>query len=151
MANIQFQLVTPEKTILNEELASLSCPTTMGEITILPNHVAMVATLAPGELHAKNVKGQDSFIFVAGGFVQINPGSQVIVLADQAEHHYEIDEQKALEAKQRAEKELSERTMSSEEYASVAASLEKSLARINVARKHAHRQNPTASSGILSE
>jgi len=128
--------------VLSEQLVSLTCPTNMGYITILPGHEPLVATLAAGELHAKTEKGEDSYIFVSGGFVQINPGSQVIVLADQAEHHYEIDEQKAQEAKQRAEKELAERTMSSEEYASVAASLERSLAKLNVRRRHSHRKQP---------
>lgn len=148
---ITFQLVTPEKTVLSQELASLTCPTTMGEITVLPNHVPMVATLAPGELHAKTEKGEDSYIFVSGGFVQINPGSKVIVLADSAEHHYEIDEQRAEEAKRKAEKELSERKMSGEEYAAVAASLERSLARLNVKRKHAHRKAPLGDGPFFSD
>jgi F-type H+-transporting ATPase subunit epsilon len=139
---INFQLVTPEKTVLNQELVSLTCPTNMGYITILPGHVPLVATLLPGELHAKSEKGEDSYVFVSGGFVQINPQSKVIVLADQAEHHYEIDEQQAEEARAKAEKELAEKKMSGEEYAAVAASLERSLAKINIKRKHAHRKTP---------
>src|SRR5579864_6330567 len=151
MTLINFQLVTPEKTVLNQELASLTCPTNMGYITILPGHEPLVATLAPGELHAKSQKGEDSYVYVSGGFVQINPGSKVIVLADQAEHHYEIDEQKAQEAKARAEKELAEKKMSGEEYAAVAAALERSLAQLNVKRKHAHRKSPLGDSGSLSQ
>ena len=151
MATINFQLVTPEKTVLKQELASLSCPTTMGEITILPNHVPMVATLQPGELHARTADNKDSYIFVSGGFVQINPGSKVIVLADSAEHHYEIDEQRAEEAKKRAEKELSEKKMSSQEYAAVAASLERNLGRIRVARKHAHRKSSLGERGAFNQ
>ena len=141
MDKLHFQLVTPERTVLNQELASLTCPTTLGEITILPGHVPLVAQLQAGEIHAKSEK-DDFFMFVSGGFVQVNPDSKVIILADSAEHHYEIDEQRALEAKQRAEKELSEKRTGSQEYAAVAASLEKSLGRINVARKHAHRKAP---------
>src|ERR1700722_4156903 len=124
MSLINFQLVTPEKTVLSEDLASLTCPTNLGYITVLPGHEPLVATLAPGEIHAVSSGGRDSYIFVSGGFVQVNPGSKVIILADQAEHHYEIDEQKAEEAKQKAQKELAERKMSSEEYATVSASLE---------------------------
>ena len=112
---LNFQLVTPEKTVLSQEVASLTCPTTMGEITILPHHVPLVAELKAGELHAKTADNQDSFIFVSGGFVQVNADSKVIVLADSAEHHYEIDAQQAEEAKQRAEKELAEKKMSSGE------------------------------------
>ena len=147
---INFQLVTPERTVLKEELTSLTCPTTMGEITILPNHVPLVAELKSGELHAKTSTG-DSFIFISGGFVQINPGSKVIVLADSAEHHYEIDEQRAKEARDRAEKELAEKRAGTQEYAAVAASLERNLARINIARKHAHRKEPLGNRGVLKE
>lgn len=148
---INFQLVTPEKTVLSQELTSLTCPTTTGEITILPNHVPLVTQLATGEIHAKTPDGKDFFMFVSGGFVQINEGSKVIILADSAEHHYEIDEQRAEEAKARAQKELSERKMTSQEYAAVAASLEKSLARIHVARKHAHRKQPMLNQDRLSQ
>lgn len=145
---INFKLVTPEKTVLSEELASLTCPTTMGYITILPNHTPLVATLTAGELVAKHGNGKESFILVTGGFVQINQNSQVIILADSAEHHYEIDEQRAEAARQKAQTEIAEKKMSQEEYAQVSAALERSLARINVVRKRAHRKNPIAGSGV---
>jgi F-type H+-transporting ATPase subunit epsilon len=142
MSVLNFQLVTPERTVLSEELASLTCPTGMGYITILPGHVPLVSTLTSGELHAKTSKGEEFHLYVSGGFVQVNPGSKVIILADSAEHHYEIDAQKAEEARDRAQKEIASGKMSSEEYAAVSASLERSLGRITVARKHANKSNP---------
>jgi F-type H+-transporting ATPase subunit epsilon len=147
---IQFQLVTPERTVLSQELVSLTCPTNMGEITILPGHIPLVAGLMPGELHGKTANGEDFFVFVSGGFIQINPESKVIVLADSAEHHYEIDAHRAEEAKNLAQKELAEKKMSSEEYAVVAASLERSLARINISRKHAHKKNTLPKDEMLN-
>jgi F-type H+-transporting ATPase subunit epsilon len=54
MTKLQLQLVTPERTVLTEEVASLICPTTEGQITILPGHVPIIATLVSGELIAKN-------------------------------------------------------------------------------------------------
>lgn len=150
MNKLNFKLVTPEKTVLTQELASLTCPTTLGYITILPNHVPLVATLTAGELVAKHENGEESYIVVTGGFVQINAKSEVIILADSAEHHYEIDEQRAEAAKARAEKEISERKMSEEEYAQVSSALERSLARINVVKRRAHRKNPIANSNITN-
>lgn len=144
---INFQLVTPERTVLTEELVSLTCPTTMGDITILPNHAPLVAQLVPGELKAKTTK-DEFFLFVSGGFVEVKAKGQVTVLADAAEHNFEIDEQRALEAKQRAEKQMSEKKSDSEEYAAVAASLQKSLARLNFARKRANRKTPNINSPI---
>ncbi|SRR5258708_24273000 len=147
MANIIFQLVTPEKILLQKELLSLSCPTEMGEITILPGHISLIATLVPGELRAKTSK-DEFFIYVSGGFVEVRPGNEVVILADSAQHHYEIDEKEAVEAKARAEKTMSEKQMSAEEYAKVAATLQQSLAKLNIARKHAHRKQSVTHEGI---
>lgn len=150
MALISFKLVTPERTVLNMELLSLTCPTTLGKITILPNHQPLVATLVPGELKAKS--SDDEYLLnVAGGFVQVDPKSQVVVLADAAEHSFEIDLKRAEEAKKRAEAAMSEVRTNEEEYAKVAAALDRSLARLNVARKRSHRKSPITGEGVFSE
>jgi len=150
MGKLHFQLVTPEKMVLDEDLDSLSCPTSLGQITILPGHVPLVANLVPGELIARSGKDERN-LSVSGGFVEIRPNDQIVVLADEAEHYYEIDIQKAEEAKKRAQKAMDEAKMYSEEYAAAAAALEKSLIRLNIARKHAHRKSPITGEGVLSE
>jgi len=150
MTSISFQLVTPERTVLSKELVSLSCPTTLGQITILPDHAALVATLVPGELHAKT-QNDEFFINVTGGFVEVKKGSEVVVLADAAEHHYEIDAERAEEAKKRAEEALRQVSVSDEEYAKVAAAMERNLSRIKIARKHAHKKTPITGEGVFSE
>lgn len=151
MEKLHFHLVTPERTLLDKELLSLSCPTEMGQITVLPGHVPLVANLVPGELVAKSEKGEEH-IHVAGGFIQINPKSQVIVLADAAEHDYEIDLKGAEEAVARAKTALQETRASSEEYAKVAASLERNLTKLGVARRHARRRGaPLTSEGVFKE
>ncbi len=141
MNKIHFQLVTPERTVLNEELDSLSCPTTMGQITILPGHIPLVASLVPGELIAR-AGGKEHNIAVAGGFIEVKAGNKVTALADAAAHHFEIDVQKTEEAVKRAQTAIKESKMSSAEYAKVAASLNLSLSRLNIARKHSHRRAP---------
>jgi len=173
MSNIHFQLVTPERTVLSKELISLSCPTTLGQITILPNHAQLVATLVPGELHAKT-PNDEFFVHVSGGFVEVYPvrsprrgvgadaqahqtsngvkeGTMVVVLADAAEHFHEIDIKRAEEAKERAKAALKEVKMSDEEYAKVAAAMERNLSRIKIARKHAHRKAPITGEGVFKE
>ncbi len=142
--------MTPEKTVLTKELVSLTCPTTLGLITILPNHEPLVATLVPGELKVKT-KEDESFLNVSGGFLQVKKGGNVIVLADAAEHAYEIDQKRAEEAKKRAEETLRETKVNAEEYAKVAAALERSLSRLNIARKRAHRKQPLSSEGVFNE
>jgi F-type H+-transporting ATPase subunit epsilon len=150
MHTLNFQLVTPEKTVLSQELVSLTCPTEMGEITILPHHAPLVAALKSGEMHARTEKG-DFYLHVAGGFVEVRPGNEVVVLADAAEHHHEIDVKRAAEAAERAKKLMVEVKHGSHEYAKVAAALERSLSRINVARKHSHRKNPLVGDSTLEQ
>lgn len=150
MNKLNFQLVTPERTVLNEELDSLSCPTTLGQITVLPGHIPLVATLTTGELIAKS-GGKEHFINVTGGFIEVRPNNQVVALADAAEHHYEIDVQKTEEGVKRAQAAMRETKMSSAEYAKVAASLNQSLSRLNIARKHSHRRQPITGEGVFKE
>jgi F-type H+-transporting ATPase subunit epsilon len=152
MASLSFQLVTPERTLLNEELDSLSVPTELGQITVLPGHIPLVATLMPGELIGRS-KGAEHFIHVAGGFLEVRSGNEVVILADAAEHFYEIDIKLAEEAKAKAEETMKRRnTLSDEEYARVAVSLERSLSRLNIARKHAHRRTaPITGEGVRKE
>jgi F-type H+-transporting ATPase subunit epsilon len=150
MAKLQVQLVTPERTVLSEELDSLTCPTTEGLITILPGHAPLVATLTSGELTAKS-KQDSYFIHVAGGFVEIRPDNKVTILADGAEHAYEIDIERAEQAKQEAEKLLQQQTTASEEYATTAWMLQKNLNRIKIARKHSHRRNDITHKGVFNQ
>ena len=152
---MNLQLVTPERTVLTEEVVSLTCPTVDGEITILPGHAPIIATLTSGELIARSTnKHNDGShnIHVAGGFVQVqNSGREIIILADAAEHFYEIDLERAKQAKTEAENILREQTLSDEEYAMAAVWLQRSLSRIHIARKHSQRKSRITSQGVLHD
>ena len=151
MAKIKFKIVTPEREVLHEEVDSLSCPTTTGEITILPGHVPLISSLQNGQLVAR-INGEPQYIAVSGGFVEVRPGNEVIILADTAEHAEEIDQQRAKEAQTRARDAMKgAQRLSQEEYAALAASLQKNLARLKVAEKKRHRPQHGASQGIFRE
>lgn len=151
MNTLHLQLVTPERIVVSEEVDSVTCPTTLGQITILPGHIPLVATLVSGELLTRQGAKQQS-LHVAGGFVQVQAGNKIVILADAAEHAQSIDIQRAEAAEERAKKRLAEVTPAQEEYALVAASLERSLQRIRIARKHARaRTSPITSEGVLEE
>lgn len=136
---IKFKIVTPERTVLEDEVDQLTLPTQEGEITILPNHIPLISVLAPGELVAKT-NGEEIAMAVSGGMVEVRK-NEITVLADTAERAEEIDIKRAEEAKARAEKLKEEKIRLDEtEYATAAALLEKNLARIKVARKHLTRR-----------
>ena len=136
---IRFQITTPERTVFQDEIESVSLPTAMGQITVLVNHIPLVASLEPGELIIRK-DGQEINMAVAGGLVEVRDNNHVVVLADTAEHAAEIDEQRAEEARKRAEELLKEKMGDAKEYAAVAAKLQRELARLKVARKHSNRK-----------
>ncbi len=130
---INFEIVTPEKTVLKDEFQEIVIPTQSGQITVLPGHIPLVSVLVPGEIIARGDNKEFSMA-VSGGFVEVLI-DKVVILADTAERAEEIDEKRAEEAKKRAEKLLQEKKTDKREFAALAAKMEKELARLKVARK----------------
>ncbi len=136
---IKFKIVTPEKTVFEEEVDQATLPVTNGEITILPSHRPYIASLKAGEIMVK-IGSKEIDLAVSGGFIEFNQ-NVLVVLADTAERAEEIDVTRAEDARKRAEELKKEKiTMDDGEYARVAASIEKELARIKVGRKHHTRR-----------
>ncbi|RJR31781.1 ATP synthase F1 subunit epsilon [Candidatus Parcubacteria bacterium] len=132
---IQFQIATPEKIVFSDKVDEVIVDTKMGQITILPHHLPLVASLVPGELLLK--KGAESFpIAISGGFIEVQKNNKVVILADTAERFEEIDEKRAEEALQNARRLMSEKRAESVDYTALAAKLEKELSRLKVKRKY---------------
>ena len=98
---LKVDVVTQEEQIVSEEVDSVTLPTSDGEITILPGHVALTALLQAGDITLRN-SGKVRQLIVSPGFVQV-ADNQVVVLADSAVREEDLNEQKALEAKAAAE------------------------------------------------
>jgi len=126
---IKFEIVTPEKTVLKEDVVEVTVPTGEGDLTILPHHAPLIATLKPGVLVLKKADGSADVVFTAGGFLEVLR-NKVVVLADTAERAEEIDLARVEQARLRAEAVMKEsRHEDAEEFARVAAQLEHELAK----------------------
>lgn len=137
---IKFEITTPEKKVHSDEVSQITIPTIEGEITVLPGHIPLVAALKAGELRV--LKNQEeTAIAVSDGFVEVSP-NKVVVLADSAERAEEIDEKRAEEARQKAQKLLTEKKFDSAEFAYLSAKIEKELARLRVVKKKKYRNLP---------
>ena len=135
---IKLKIVTPERTLFEQEVDQITLPVTDGEVTIMPDHRSYIASLKAGEVMFK-MDGKETLLVVSSGFVEFN-NNTLVVLADTAEAAGEIDLKRAEEARKRAEEIKNEKvTMSEMEYARVAAAIEKQSARVRVARKHHSR------------
>jgi F-type H+-transporting ATPase subunit epsilon len=136
MKKLLFQLITPERVMFEEKVDEVILPTDNGEIGILPNHVPLLSLLKHGEIRVKN-DDQTTCLACSKGCIEVHDKG-VRVLTDTAERAEEIDEQRALEAKRKAEEMLKE-AKDEVSFANASAYLERSLTRIRVAqRKHKH-------------
>lgn len=135
---IKFKIITPERTVLEEEIDQATLPVVDGEVTILPNHRSYIASLKSGEIMIKK-DGKEFNLATSGGFIEFNK-NEMIILADTAEMAEEIDLMRAEEAKKRAEESMQRKaSMDETDYALVAAAIEKEMARVKVAKKHHSR------------
>ncbi len=135
---LQLKIVTPEKLILEEEVESVTIPTTEGEITILPDHIPLIATLASGNIIA-NSNGEEIPMAVVGGFVEVRKDdtkTTVAILADFAEHVKDISDEEIQKAKDKAE-ELRKKAENGEivDFEHFETELERSLTRVKIADK----------------
>ncbi|MDO9399073.1 MAG: ATP synthase F1 subunit epsilon [bacterium] len=132
---IKFEIVTPEKVVLKEEILQIVVPTKAGEITVLPDHIPLVSSLMPGVIHIKKRNGEDEIISISGGFLEVLK-NKVVILADAAERAEEIDITKAKEAYQRA-KEIKEKARLGENinFAEINATIERELAKTKAVKK----------------
>lgn len=109
MANtFELRIVAPEGQVLQEEVEFLLLPGEAGEIGVLAKHSLLIAGLNTGVLQY-TLDGNKKRVAISGGFAEI-ADNKATVLADTAEPGEMIDLNRAMAAKERAEKRLSERT-----------------------------------------
>lgn len=109
MATIHVDIVSAEGEIFSGEAAMVFVPALMGEIGIAPRHAPLLTHLKPGEVRVQTSAGEEQFFYVSGGALEVQP-HLVTVLADTALRAKDLDEAAALQAKQRAEEALKDRT-----------------------------------------
>ena len=88
MSKLNIKLITPAKTVLEEEVDEVVAETTDGQITILAHHAPLVSILKPGELIIRTDK-KDKPLAIAGGVIEMF-NNTLVILADTAEHVEEI-------------------------------------------------------------
>lgn len=129
---MKLSVITPTRTVLDEEIQEITIPTTEGEITILPNHVPLVSKIKPGEMIIRR-GGKKDFFAVTGGFLEVSDNN-ITVLADFAIRAEDIEIAKAEAAKERAQNILKQKE-SGRDFAQAESQLRRSLLELKVARK----------------
>ncbi|WP_442602563.1 F0F1 ATP synthase subunit epsilon [Paenibacillus sp. KN14-4R] len=105
MSTFLLEVVTPERKVYAKDASMIVVRGAEGELGILPNHIPLVTPLRIAPLVVKHAGGKDEIIAVNGGFMEVRK-DKVVILAESAELPEEIDTERAMVAKERAEKRL---------------------------------------------
>jgi F-type H+-transporting ATPase subunit epsilon len=135
MANtIHVDVVSAEESIYSGEADFVVLPGVMCELGVYPKHTPLITQIKPGEVRIK-VPGQaeEQIVFVQGGYLEIQP-DVVTVLSDTAIRAKDLDEAKALRAKQAAEEAMQNKA-SKEDVARAEAELAGAMAQLAAIRK----------------
>jgi len=106
---IHVDIVSAEEEIYSGQAEMLFAPAHLGEVGIAPRHAPFITQLAPGEVRIKVNENEELPFYISGGMLEVQPHVATI-LADTVVRAKDIDEAAALEAKQRAEEALTDKS-----------------------------------------
>ena len=129
---LTIEIMTPYGRYLKDTIDYLSVVTTNGVLGILPNHAPLIAKVVVSELVLKDGTHSESYA-ISGGLLNIKENSEITLLVNAIERADDIDINRALEAKKRAEDRLNDD--SDIDIARARAALSRALNRINIYNK----------------
>lgn len=133
VSTMLLEIVTPERKVYSDKVEMVIVRGILGEIGILPRHAPFVTPLAISVMRIKK-DGKENLIAISGGFIEVNP-DKVVILAETAELPEEIDYNRALAAKERAEKRLSRTGAEELDFRRAQLALQRAVNRIRVIEK----------------
>jgi F-type H+-transporting ATPase subunit epsilon len=132
---IRLEVVTPGGSKVNEDVDIVNAPGYGGDFGVLANHAPFLSTIKIGTLTYENGKKRES-LMVSGGFCEVS-NNKITFLVESAEVGSEIDVERAMRAKDRAEKRLAQAAQQTDNFnrrrAEIA--LQRALARLKVAKR----------------
>jgi F-type H+-transporting ATPase subunit epsilon len=132
---INLEVVTPKGAIVSEEVDIVTAPGFAGEFGVLANHAPFLSTIKVGTLHYKK-DGNEMELMISGGFCEVS-NNKITFLVESAERGHEIDVDRALQAKERAEKRLlqTKEQLAKIDRTRAEAALQRALARLKIAQR----------------
>jgi len=83
----KFELVSPERVLVSEDVEQVVVPGGDGDFAVLPGHAPVISTLRAGVLDVAAPSGRKQ-MFVKGGFAEVEP-DRLTILAEKA---YDLNE-----------------------------------------------------------
>jgi F-type H+-transporting ATPase subunit epsilon len=131
--SLTLEIVTPDRSIVNEQVDEVQLPGAEGYFGVLPGHTPFLTTLQVGELWYR-VGQEKHYLAIAFGFAEVLP-DRVTVLAQIAERAQEIDVARAEAARKRAEERIAQAPQAAHDFERARIALMKSLIRLQVASR----------------
>ncbi len=131
---IRLEVVTPGGARVNEEVDIVNAPGFGGDFGVLAHHAPFLSTIKIGALTYENGKERKS-LMVSGGFCEVS-NNKITFLVESAEFSGDIDVERAMRAKERAEKRLAQAIQKVEDFNKKRAevALQRALMRLKVAK-----------------
>ncbi|MCP4338053.1 MAG: F0F1 ATP synthase subunit epsilon [Desulfobulbaceae bacterium] len=131
---IRLEVVTPSGAKVNEDVDIVNAPGYGGDFGVLANHAPFLSTIKIGTLTYENGNTRES-LMISGGFCEVSD-NKITFLVESAEVGSEIDVERAMRAKERAEKRLAQAAQQTDNFnrrrAEIA--LQRAVARLKVAK-----------------
>ena len=108
MAELNLEITSPEKIVFSGNVTSVIVPGTKGSFEVLVNHAPILSTLEIGEIKILTPNSEVKYCTTSGGTIEVLD-NKILILADAVEMIEDIDVDRAKNAKDRAEKRLSEK------------------------------------------
>lgn len=131
MSTINLEIVTPERKVYSDDVNMVIVKGELGEIGILPKHAPFVTPLVISAVRIK-IEGTEQLVAISGGFLEVN-NDKIVILAEAAELPEQIDYDRAIAAKERAERRLDQKGKEEYDFKRAELSLQRAMNRIFVA------------------
>ena len=102
--SFHLEIITPDTVLVSEEVDSLEAPGTHGEFQVMADHTPFLTALTIGALNFTRT-GAKTCLSISGGFCEVMP-DKTVILAQTAERSDQIDKERAMSARDRANERL---------------------------------------------
>ena len=134
MAEINLEIITPEKIIYKDSVDSITVPGTKGMFQVLKDHAPLMSTIEIGVITF--IKNDESkYLTTAGGTIEVL-NNNVLILADSVEVIEDIDIDRAERAKTRAEENIKMKKEEDIDFVRAELALKRAINRINAREKY---------------
>lgn len=129
--NIKLEVVTPDKSIVNEDVQIVMSPGELGEFGVLAGHTPFLSALKVGVMRYIDANSVERCVFINGGFAEALP-DKVTVLADSAERRRDIDMSRVKSAVERAQRRLDAERSADMDFSRAEAALKRAMCRLRI-------------------